>query len=295
MDDIMSIYNGSIIAISLLIFLLGAVAVKSARSGGARLFIIIAACLSYVALFVGPLQLLSYAKPTSLEWVNRNVEEAEVLHAELREGDGIYLLLEWYGTPRYYKIPWDAELAQELIEAMEEARSEAGGGQRPGSMPPSESREGEGEGEQGILDRLLGPQGEEQGNDVEAEGEGDQGEGEGEGDQGEGQGQGQSRMGMQSMAAPQRMGDVGNGELQNAGNGRVMMRNPFKQGEGEGQQLGEALDGDLTEGEGPGAQYNDFESPAMFYARPQPRYAEKEIPAESSGFMRSFDEQLEEE
>jgi len=245
MDEIMSIYNGSIITISILIFLLGCVAVKSARSGGARAFIIISACFAYTALFVGPLQLLSYAKPTNMEWVNRHVEEAEVLHAELREGEGIYLLLDWYGTPRYYKIPWDAILAQQLIEAMEQARGEAGGGQRPGSMPPSERDGTDAEQEQSMLDQMLGPQG-------DNEGDGD------------------------VQAAPQHLGTQGQGQMQNAGNGRVMMRNPFK--EGEIDQGAAELDGDAVEGEGPSAAYNDIQSEAMFYAKPQPRYQEKVAP-----------------
>lgn len=266
----MSIYNGSIITISLLIFLLGAVAVKSARSGGARAFILISACFAYTALFVGPLQLLSYAKPTSMEWVNRNVEEAEVLHAELREGEGIYLLLDWYGTPRYYKIPWDVELAQQLIEAMEQARGEAGGGQRAGSAPPSERTPGDFEQEQGMLDGLLGPQGDDEGD------------------------------GTETMAAPQNMGIQGQGqpgqsEMQNAGNGKVMMRRPFSEGEMFSADGGEATAEEM-DGEGPSAAYNDTPTAAMFYAKPQPRYPEKEIPSDGgNGFMRSFDDPSEEE
>lgn len=260
----MSIYNGSIITISLLIFLLGCVAVKSARSGGARAFILICACLAYTALFVGPIQLLSYAKPTSMEWVNRNVEEAEVLHAELREGEGIYLLLDWYGTPRYYKIPWDAVLAQQLIEAMEQARGEAGGGQRAGSAPPSERTADDFEQEQGALDQMLGPQGDNEGD------------------------------GTEPMMAPQSMGIQGQGqpgqsEMQNAGNGKVMMRRPFS--EGQGIADGESEAEGMEDSEGPSAAYDDTPTQAMFYARPQPRYQEKTAPVDNdNGFLRSFDE-----
>lgn len=245
MDEIMSIYNGSIISISILIFLLGGVAIKSARSGYARLFILVFALLAYGALFTGPLQLLSYAKPTSMEWVNRNVEEAEVLHAELREGDGIYLLLDWYGTPRYYKLNWDPDLAQQLIEAMEEARKEAGDGDRAGSLPPS-VREGPNADSQGALDQMLGPQAQSE--------------------------EGESQVGTMSA---QRQAPQGS-EMTNAGNGKVMMRRPFKDGEVvEGSPTDQ---GNEAEGEGPSADYDDTDSEAMFYAKPQPRYPDKVAP-----------------
>lgn len=238
--DIMPIYNGTVLAVSILIFLLGVVAVKSARSGWARLFIILAAALTYAAVFVGPVQLLSYAKPVSMEWVNRHVEEAEVLHAELREGDGIYLLLDWYGTPRYYKIPWDIKLAQQLLEAMEQARQQAGNSERPGSMPPEEEREGQ-QGEQGTLDQMLGPMGEEQGERADLP------------------------PGAEGQPGPK-------SQTTNAGNGKVMMRNPFKTQDLEEQQQRES---DAPEGEGPSANFDDTESEVMFYAPPQPKYPEK--------------------
>jgi hypothetical protein len=246
MLDIMSIFNGSVITISTLIFLLGLVAIKSARSSMARAFIILTGALAYTALFVGPLQLLSYGKPVTLEWINRDLPEAEVLHAELREGVGIFLLLDWYGVPRYYQIPWNMNHAQQLIEAMEQAHQSAGGGQRPGSMPPSSEGEGGGE-QQDPLDKLLGPVGD-----------------------------GQSDT--QSQELEQRENEVARGVMSNAGNGRVMMRDPFKAREAPevgifGEQRGES-----TEGKGPGGKYDDEASEAMFYPAPQERYPEKVAP-----------------
>ena len=278
-DIILSLYNGSVLTISILIFLLGVVAVKSSRSATARATIIAFTALAYAALFVGPVQLLSYAKPVSMEWLNRDVPEAEVLHAELREGDGIYLLLDWYGVPRYYKIPWDPILAQQLLEAMEQAREEAGGGDRPGAQTPTEGEQGQGQ-EQGLLDQLLGPM-------SDSDESGDMGEPGEEGDEGQGQtgapGTGTGTMGAMGMAMPGPQGDQqgGRGDMTNAGNGRVMMRNPFKersvgeQDEGEGE---EGRGGDLPEGEGPSARYNDELTEAMFYPMPQPRYPEKFVP-----------------
>ena len=289
-DALLALYNGSVLTISIFIFVLGAVALKSARSGIARWTIVTFAALAYVALFVGPIQLLSYAKPTSLDWVNRDLPEAEVLHAEFREGDGIYLLLDWYGTPRYYKLPWNGILAQQLIIAMEQAREIAGGNDRPGGLSPEQQDAGGGEEqEQNTLDALLGPIGDEEGeertpeereeNEGENEGEGEPSNegGDEEGQEGSQDGQGLSleelglgqpqdlydRQGQMRQEQGQGQGQE-RGEMRNSGNGKVMMRLPFK--------------GVLTEGQGPSAWYDDTLTPAQFYPAPQPKYPEKRAP-----------------
>ncbi len=286
--DVMALYNGSVLTISILVFFLGIVAVKSARSSAARLFIVFFTAFVYVAIMLGPVQLLSYAKPTTMEWVNRNVNEAEVLHAEIRENDGIYLLLDWYGVPRYYKMVWNAELAQQLIDAMEQAREEAGGGDRAGARSQEQEQQdqqNEPIGEQSGLDQALGPMGEqgdgeqqgalteeqlrqgmgrEQG---EGQGQGQgQGQGENEGGEGQDQGQGQGQQG-QSQGG-------GRGEMHNSGNGRVMMRFPFKGGKTEGD--GESEEGSIT-----GMGEEDTRSEAMFYPMPQPRYPTKQVPTDN--------------
>lgn len=73
--------------------------------------------------YAGILDLLSKPKPVHLEWIVGSVEEAMVLSAAIWEGEAIYLWLkiDGVGEPRYYVLPWDLGLAEELQEALREA------------------------------------------------------------------------------------------------------------------------------------------------------------------------------
>jgi len=73
--------------------------------------------------------LLSRPKPSSLEFHRAAIDEAEVLGAALREGQGIYLWLRLPDLvePRYYVMPWDLPLAEELQKAMREAKRNRAG------------------------------------------------------------------------------------------------------------------------------------------------------------------------
>ncbi|WP_029007596.1 hypothetical protein [Azospirillum halopraeferens] len=79
--------------------------------------------------YAGMADLLSKPKPIRLEWYNANAEEALVLAAQLREKEGVYLWLQLEGSPepRYYKLPWDEELAKELQKAMQDAEKNKSG------------------------------------------------------------------------------------------------------------------------------------------------------------------------
>ncbi|MGQ9366037.1 hypothetical protein [Azospirillum sp. A39] len=79
--------------------------------------------------YAGMADLLSKPKPIRLEWYQSQAEKALVLGAQLRENDGVYLWLQLDGTaePRYYKLPWDQELAKELQQAMKEAEKTQSG------------------------------------------------------------------------------------------------------------------------------------------------------------------------
>ena len=73
--------------------------------------------------------LLSKPKPVSLEWAQRQVGQATVLAASLRENEAIYLWLEFEGvdSPRAYALPWSQEAAEQLQRAMREAEEQGGG------------------------------------------------------------------------------------------------------------------------------------------------------------------------
>jgi hypothetical protein len=73
--------------------------------------------------------LLSRPKPISLEWWHRNAEEATVIGQQMREGEGMFLWLQFSGDPepRAYVLPWDQKLAEQLQMAWEEAQKNGTG------------------------------------------------------------------------------------------------------------------------------------------------------------------------
>ena len=78
-------------------------------------------------VYGGVLEMMSRPKTVRLEW--RNLAEATVLAASMREGEAIYVWLEIEGTnePRAYALPWDMQAAQELQQAMSDAESNGTG------------------------------------------------------------------------------------------------------------------------------------------------------------------------
>ena len=84
--------------------------------------------IALIALvYGGVLEMMSRPKTVRLEW--RNLAEATVLAASMREGEAIYVWLEIEGTnePRAYALPWDMQAAQELQQAMSDAESNGTG------------------------------------------------------------------------------------------------------------------------------------------------------------------------
>lgn len=75
------------------------------------------------AAYLTILDLLSRPKPVSLEWAARDLGEATVIGAQLKEDDRIFLWLRVEGVdePRYYELPWDEQVAKQLYGAQQEA------------------------------------------------------------------------------------------------------------------------------------------------------------------------------
>ena len=87
-----------------------------ARVSALILFVIIVSCgmiLCTVSLGV--------PKPAQIEVVK--AEKATIIAARLREGVAMYVLMMLPGNdePRYYRLPWDQEMAQQLQKALEQA------------------------------------------------------------------------------------------------------------------------------------------------------------------------------
>jgi hypothetical protein len=88
------------------------------RGASATIFVLLVAIV-----FAGSLELLGRPKPLRLEW--REAREAEVVSASLREGQGIYVWLQFDGMnePRAYVLPWDIKMAQQLQTAMQQGQA----------------------------------------------------------------------------------------------------------------------------------------------------------------------------
>ena len=90
----------------------------------------LAAAALFMPLTYGALaDLLSRPKPVSLEWAHRNVNQASLVGATMKEGEAIFLWLQMPATaePRAYRLPWSRKMAQQLQEAQREARKNKNG------------------------------------------------------------------------------------------------------------------------------------------------------------------------
>jgi hypothetical protein len=92
------------------------------RTASVALFIALIA-----VVYGGVLEMMSRPKTARLEW--RNLAEATVLAASMREGEAIYVWLEIEGMsePRAYALPWDMQAAQQLQQAISDAESSGTG------------------------------------------------------------------------------------------------------------------------------------------------------------------------
>ena len=88
------------------------------RGASATIFVVLIA-----VVYAGSIELLSRPKPLRLEW--RDAKEAQVVSASLREGEGIYVWLQFDGAsePRSYILPWNMKTAQQLQTAMQEGQA----------------------------------------------------------------------------------------------------------------------------------------------------------------------------
>jgi hypothetical protein len=89
------------------------------RATSATVFLVLIA-----VVYGGSIELLSRPKPLRLElW--QQADKAKVLGATMREGEAIYVWLQFPGTdePRAYALPWDMKMAQQLQNAMQEGQA----------------------------------------------------------------------------------------------------------------------------------------------------------------------------
>ncbi len=102
---------------------LAAIAIRAPRPMLMRVGAIVLAGFLMVSAYAGYAELLGRPKPTNFEWAARNVSEAVVLAAEMREGEAIYLWLQLDENPepRAYTLPWSLQAARQLHRARAQA------------------------------------------------------------------------------------------------------------------------------------------------------------------------------
>lgn len=79
-------------------------------------------------VYGGAVELLGQPKPMRLEW-RGDLPEAELLGASLKEGEAIFVLLQFPddAAPRYYQLPWSDKMAQQLQKAQREGQENGTG------------------------------------------------------------------------------------------------------------------------------------------------------------------------
>ncbi len=108
-----------------LITALAAISIWSPRALWMKVGALTLVTLFLPAVYVSLVELLSRPKPIALEWGQRDLSKAVVLHADWREGESIYLWLRVPGIddPRAYVLPWNQKQAEQLFAAQREAES----------------------------------------------------------------------------------------------------------------------------------------------------------------------------
>jgi hypothetical protein len=103
---------------------LALIAVRGSLSVASRAGALALAGMLMTSSYVGLTELMSRAKPVSLEWARGHGGPLKVAASHLRENEAIYLWVVFDGEtePRAYRLPWDLAMAKQLREAQGQAR-----------------------------------------------------------------------------------------------------------------------------------------------------------------------------
>lgn len=125
MDDLLPLF----VIIGTLALLITAIGLWSHRHLRAKLLVLFLAALFLPVSYASLAALMGRPKPFSLEISHTALKEAEVLSAQMKEDEAIYLWLRLpeVAEPRAYRMAWSEDLARQLHEAMKSG--EANGNQ----------------------------------------------------------------------------------------------------------------------------------------------------------------------
>ncbi|MGH6947960.1 MAG: hypothetical protein ACREDZ_11580 [Kiloniellales bacterium] len=125
MDDLLALF----VTIGGLALLITALSLWSRRRLRTKLLALFLAALFLPASYISLVALMGRPKPFTLEISHKALTEAEVLSAQMKEDEAIYLWLRLpeVEEPRAYRLAWSENLARQLHEAMKSG--EASGNQ----------------------------------------------------------------------------------------------------------------------------------------------------------------------
>ncbi len=120
----MNILNWYYVTITLLVAIIVSISFWSRKSFRLKILSLSLGTLSFLVIYASLIEILSRAKPKSLELLNKYTEEVTLLHVNWVEGEAIYLLVQLDDSlePRLYEFPWNASQAQEYDEAITAGR-----------------------------------------------------------------------------------------------------------------------------------------------------------------------------
>ena len=121
MDELLPFFAG----ITVLAGILGSISIWTPRKVWMKCTALCTLSFFLPVAYFTMTDLLSRPKPADLEWLHRQMNQAQVLGTRMKEGEAIYVWLQMEGVrePRAYVLPWDKQLAKQMHGAKREAES----------------------------------------------------------------------------------------------------------------------------------------------------------------------------
>jgi hypothetical protein len=121
--------TGLFVVLCALAAILAQISIWAPRKVWVKVTALVTTALFLPAAYLSLAELLSRPKPMHIEWNNVALSEATVLGASMKEDEAIYLWLSIAGLdePRAYVMPWDRNMAQQLLDAQRAAEARGNG------------------------------------------------------------------------------------------------------------------------------------------------------------------------
>lgn len=103
---------------------LASIAIWSPRRVTVKVVAVACAVLLMPTAYAAFVELMGAPKPERLEWFRGHGQDARVLGTRIREGEAIYLWLQFEGAaePLSYRLPWSERIARQMSETMQRTR-----------------------------------------------------------------------------------------------------------------------------------------------------------------------------